>query len=304
MVVSAVKGYRGLEWLPEPVWAPSNADYHASSEWGSSMVACFRRSPALAWHYYVAKDLKPDEPSPAMILGTLVHGMILEPDAIKLVTIVIHAKSRAAKLYKEAKADWAGKFIVLEEEMNKAQAIAASILSPRTEAGEIAKAIFSRGAPEYSFRWEDSFGVPCKCRFDWLTETKEGMPCAVNLKTTRDPSTEGFRRHSWQLDYPAQQAFYVRGFGELTGVPAAVLLVTVRNDAPYEVSIKAPSPTWLELGAEVVEEDLRRLAQHLNHTTRKAWSADWERGIEPLEPPEWAMAQFRRRFGAFVQSTF
>ena len=59
----------------------AHADYHAAPGLSSSAVRCFYQQSALHYyHYYVLKDVKKKAMTEALLLGTLVHSLILEPD--------------------------------------------------------------------------------------------------------------------------------------------------------------------------------------------------------------------------------
>ncbi len=279
-----------LSWLPEPEWTPTNTEYHAALDWwGSTMLKTYRQSPAMAYRRFIAKDLERKKPTDAMILGSLVHVLILEPETYDDEVLVVPVKRKNAVKYKDAVIDNPLALVVTDPEDEAAKRIAESISKPQTEGARLAKALLdpAKGVAEYSYRWKDELGVPCKVRFDWLTEISTG-PCMVNLKTSMDAGTEAFSKHAHNLGYPAQQAFYERGFQRMTGQLPASLLIVVHNAEPFEVSIKQPSDTFMELGRQRVRKDLQSLSEVLKSPKRGCWSAPWEVGIETLELPPWA----------------
>ncbi len=284
-------------WLPaEQSWNPTNSEYHGSGQWwGSTMLKDFRRSPALAFRRYVAKDLERPSPTASMILGSLAHLLILEPQNYDREVVVVDVRGKTAKAFKAAERDNPEKLVVTAPEHLAALSMADSVKRPQTQAAEIAHALFNDwpAAAEYSFRWHDELGVPCKVRFDWLTETAHG-PAMVNLKTSADASPEGFMRQAFSLEYHAQQAFYERGFVRLTGRVPDALLVVIHNEPPYEVSVKQPSEEFLELGRRQIKADLAALAKALEHPDRGKWAAPWETGIESLDLPPWARLKVER----------
>ena len=281
---------RRFDWLPLAGWDPSTDEYHANSSfWGSSMLRTFRESPAKAFAVYVDKTMAPDPPTASMRLGSLVHVALLEPDSYDLQVEVVEFGRRTNK-FKAAEAAYPGKMVVTKDEHDQARSMAERVRNPSTLAGRMAKSLLSGGLPEFSFRWEDSSGVPCKVRFDYIAETSRG-PAMVNLKTSVSPDPEGFKRQAFNLQYPAQQAFYRRGFMELTGAIPDSVIVVIGNKPPHEVMIGQPDPDFMEFGHRMVVSDLDRLSKALASKAGTRWSAQWESSIQQIALPAWASVE-------------
>lgn len=281
-----------FDWLPAPTWNPSIHQYHSNRYfWGSTMLKVFRDSPGLAWSQFIKGEIEPKPPSSGMIIGSLVHLLLLEPGSYEHEVVVVEVQSRNTKMFRDKAASNPEKLVVTKPEHLKARAMARQVIYPKTEGARMAHHIFFErpGFVEFSHRWRDLTGVPCKVRFDWLTETNRG-PCRINLKTTRASTLEGYKRQAYDLGYHAQEAFYERGFLDMVGGAARPdsLEVVIHNEEPFEVAILEPSSEFLELGRRQITNDLSRLGEALKTSERGCWASDWESGISLLDLPPWA----------------
>ena len=66
-----------------------NAEYHARPEVSASQLKILKRSPLHFWDRFLNPDKPIVEPTPNMILGTLVHAAVLEPEQFDKRYIVV-----------------------------------------------------------------------------------------------------------------------------------------------------------------------------------------------------------------------
>ena len=133
-----------------------NEDYHAGPGISSSQLKQLLKSPA---HFKYAMDNKSD-PTPAMLLGSLVHTMVQEPAKINDEYFFVDVGSRAAKVYKQAVEDHPDHVVMLESDREKASAMAMSAFSNP----DICE-LLDGAKIEHSIFWEED-GILCKCRPD------------------------------------------------------------------------------------------------------------------------------------------
>ncbi len=235
---------------------------------------------------------------------------VIKEAVVELVTaknlVVMEGVGRQHKAFKDAIKEHPGRVVVTIEEAELAAAaaenprvqvltrpmaetarrIAHSILEPRTEFAELAKALLTApgGYPEYSLEWEDPAGVPCKGMVDYVVPVW-GSPTVVDLKTTAEPGPE-FYWHAKRYEYDAQGRFNLRAMRQALGMDAAFCWVTVRNEAPFEVGVWQMSEEQIERGEKMVEDSLRDLGRCLGGELQ--WCEWWEMGdqIPKLERPE------------------
>lgn len=251
------------------------ADYHAIRALSATGLKKLAVTPA---HYAHWLD-HPDEPTPAMRIGRLVHLACIEPvlwDASVVVAPIVDRRTKEGKsIWEQFQASNGGKEIVTHDEHQQMLAMRASV-----RAHPAAGALFKEGASEVSlFATDESTGALCKSRLDWL---KTGQ--IVDLKTTEDASPAGFARSVHNYGYHLQAAHYVAmakavGLGSLD-----FILVAVEKTAPHAVACYKLDPSDILLA----DAERRRLMQlHASCTEFKSWPA-YSREVETLTLPNWA----------------
>lgn len=142
----------------------TNAEYHAHQAVSKSDLDLIHRSPL---HYQYRKE-HPVEQTPALLTGSAVHKMVLEPDAFFDEFAVLPQFDRRTKSGKEEYAEFVeasvGKTIISDEVYQLSVDIAESVSHHKT-----ARSLLSGGKAETSYFWNDiRTGMECKCRPDYL----------------------------------------------------------------------------------------------------------------------------------------
>lgn len=255
----------------------TNAEYHASPAISKSGLDLIRKAPAL---YRWRRD-NPQEPTPAMRLGTLTHTAVLEPDSFA--ASVIARPEGIDRRTSAGKAEWAafeieanGREIIAAEEMAKLEAIRDAVRAHPAAA----KALAGSPTIEQSIFW-DIDDVACRCRPDCVTE--RGV--IVDLKTTRDASPDGFSKSIHQYRYHVQAAYYSDGYEAAFGSPPrGFVFIAVETEPPYLVAVYVASETMVLRGRADYLADLE--------TFRRCRDADEWPGYSTapltIELPKWA----------------
>lgn len=180
----------------------------------SSLMA-FRRSPK----EFIDYKLGIKEETDAMVYGSMVHCLVLEPDEFENRYAVLEdtdicnqiggAKPRATKAYKEWRAAFEaenqGKTLVSQEDYEHAKRIAINVKSNRASAKVLA------AAPEHEkgIEWEYN-----NFRFKGFIDAI-GDKAIFDLKTCADAAPDKFQRDLVQKGYYLQAAMYLRGINQL-----------------------------------------------------------------------------------------
>lgn len=221
-------------------------DYHARAEISKSDLDLLAKSP---YHFKFKDEFeKPD--SKALILGSAVHKLVLEPaDFLKEFV----AEPKADKRTKEGKEVYAeflkgseGKIILDAEAYEKATAIANAVNSMRETA-----LFLKDGLAEQSY-FAEIEGVPVRCRPDFLNEA---LGLCVDLKTTSDASADGFAKSVANFNYHIQAAFYTDILRLCGKRVENFLFIAVETKKPYmtgfytldEAAIEQGRKTYLAL---------------------------------------------------------
>lgn len=243
-------------------------DYHALDYVSSSGLARIDRSPA---HYRV-----PIQSSPSMVLGSLVHCLVLEPDLFDERYAVAPDCDRRTKAGKET---WQafmdasdGLTLIKPQEHEQAQAMAKAV-ADHQDAMDI---LMRSHEHEVSLIWDED-GARCKARCDIVTATG-----ACDLKTTRDASPGGFSRAIASYLYHQQAAHYLRGLAALKRPADSWQWICVEPLPPYAVGVYTAS-------SEMLEEGDRRRARNMARLAACKFADDWPAyDSQTLNLPGWA----------------
>jgi hypothetical protein len=273
----------------------SNANYQRIDALSATGIRRLLQSPLHHRFAYLHPDQA--EASSAQKMGSALHLGILEPDRFDsgdVVTIPADAPSRPSeRTLKAAKPSasslfamdyWrdfdeltAGKILLTAAESEIVQGMVESV-----RAHPLYRELFSGGAGEVSYQWRDArLGIPCRCRFDYL----QGESLAVDLKSTRDASPEGFAKAAASYAYGIQQAHYLNGFEHLHDKSLdGFVFFAVENVAPYCCAAYV-------LPSNVINFCLDRVEQAMLLYKRCRDTGEWpgySQRILPLTLPRWA----------------
>lgn len=204
----------------------TSQEYHNLPQISKSDLDLLAKSPL---HFKMKNELK-SEPSPSLILGSLVHKLVLEPNDFKnefLIEPVCDKRTKEGKaLYTELLANLGDKTLVSQEQFNTAQAIANAVLKTPQ-----AKFFLKDGLAEQVYFGEIN-GVEVKAKPDFYNE-KLGV--IVDLKTTSDASAGGFSKSSANFNYHIQTAFYSEILRQNGKAVNNFLFIAVETKPPYFV---------------------------------------------------------------------
>lgn len=229
--------------------------YHAIEAMSASGATKMLRSPQ---HYRLMRDT-PNEPTPAMQFGTVVHAGVLEPDALDSRVAVLPEVNRRTNAGKALIADFEalnpGRILLDAAEYDRALRCIAAV---RAHPG--AAMLLDGGEREVSVFWNDGrYGVPCKSRLD--IRSHGGI---TDLKTTQDASPEGFAKQIASLLYHVQGAFYISGAEHVLGAsPRFFAFIAVESEPPHAVACYALPSNAILAGAHLANRALERYATAL-----------------------------------------
>ena len=268
---------------PHELEALDNADYHRHTAVSKSHLDLVARSPLHYWARYLDPNRVEPEQTAAMAIGSAVHTHILELDKWDATYVV--APEGIDRRTKDGKAAWAA---------FEAEAAGRTVIS-RADADLIAamgRAVYGHpaaamllglpGQAETTHMWTDeSTGLRCKCRPDWLTN--DGS-IVVDLKTTEDASPAGFRKSISSWRYHLQASWYLDGLQAATGQrPSQFVFVCVEKKWPHAVAVYAADDEMIAAGAATAARDLALLAEC---KATDAWPG-YSDQIELISLPGW-----------------
>ena len=273
-------------------WNPTSEEYHAERDHVShSALEVFRRSRRRYHGRFVTGEIPQPEPTASMQLGTILHTLVLEPEAFPERYAMAPKCDRRTK---EGKADWAefveqcaGRKAISADEYETAIALATAIAKNETASEWLAAA----GLTEHSIRWQDNeTGLLCKSRRDRVID---GF--VIDLKTCRDAGPEAFARSAAAFGYFRQAAWYLDGEKASGGGDKDFVFIAVSTEPPHEVACYTPEPDDLIDARLENQKLLNRLADCWQYDN---WLGPHEKGTTRLRLPryvryenEWEIAE-------------
>ena len=252
----------------------SNEKYHADGAISASMQKVMASHGPKAFYNSFLNPERPErKPTAAMLLGTLTHCAVLEPD--ELTKRFVAVSSRTTKKGKEEakEAESKGMTAVTESDMENAIKMRDAVF-----AEPYAKKLLSEGIAEKSYWWDDKVsGLTCKCRPDWLNKD-----IIVDLKTSRSGANPvDFAKAVANFKYHLQAKHY------LNGIPSAsrFIFLVVQSEYPFDVGL------W-ELDDDAIKEGQNLSRNALDKIAECRLLDDWpswcQSGVQSLSLPRWA----------------
>lgn len=195
----------------------------------------------------------PEEPTPALLFGQMVHKLVLEPDTFDEEFIVAPEVDRRTK---EGKAAWAqfeegaaGRQIVKLADFQKAQDMVAAL-----QAVPMIQTLLA-GQHEVPLFWTDEqTGEQCKVRLDILHDMGDRL-LIVDYKSANDATTESFIRSANNYGYDFQAGMYEEGTRQNYGDRKIDFLFIVQEkDPPYASNILRADERFMQRGFDVFRE--------------------------------------------------
>jgi exodeoxyribonuclease VIII len=256
-------------------------EYHRHASVSKSQLDQMAKSPA----HYLASLTTPRKETAAMRVGALFHGLVLEPERVKIAVAPV-----CDKRTKDGKATWeafclenAGAEIVTADEGEMLNGMVASV-----RAHPAASALLSGpGIAEGSAWWADEqSGELCRCRPDFY---RPDLGIIVDLKSTEDASQIEFARSIAKYNYNVQSAFYQDGVEAATGdFIKGFVFVAVEKKAPYAVAVYQLDMQGVEAGRATY----KRLLLDLAGCKAAGSFPGYSDRIETISMPAWSIKEF------------
>lgn len=234
----------------------SNAAYHASDGVSRSALWKLRKSPAHYWHEYLNPEFVKPEPSPALVLGNLVHTLVLEEDKLEDEFAFIPSVDRRTKAGKAEYAEFLeysrGKSIVTPEMFNQAELMAESVGK-----NEYSQGLFSGAKIEHSiYATHQPSGLQYKCRPDaW----KGGV--ITDLKTAVDASPKAFQSSAVNYGYYLQAGMMAQAMLSIGERLDKFVFQVVEKTEPYAVATYVLDDEAVQYGINLFDELMLKYAE-------------------------------------------
>lgn len=228
--------------------------------------------------------------TPAMLLGSAVHKLVLGVGAAIVVIEADDFKTKAAQLARDT-ALAAGKIPLLLETFNKADKIAERVREGLSEI-KGAERIFVDGRREMVAIWQEPNGIMCRAMMDSI-DFRTDRVVIDDLKTSRDDIEGGgdLGKKISNMSYEVSAGFYSRGVKLLTGLPVAFRFAFIETDEPFEVVVTELDGAAAEIGRRQAAAAVHLWGQCQD---RNKWPG-FPRQITRSSLPGWASASWEAR---------
>ncbi len=184
----------------------------------------------------------PNDPTSAMVLGTLVHFLVLGPRAGAR-PLLKWTGTRQGNAWKEFEAANSDAEILTAKEWAEGERIAAAVFRD-----PIARQCIGGARLEVPLAWEESGLKFSTSGIDIVPPGRIG-----DLKTTNTTELRALKAHCFSMSYHGQLAFYRRGcLANGIDVSQGMFLLCVETKPPFEVVCLELSEDLIDLGDRTV----------------------------------------------------
>jgi PDDEXK-like domain of unknown function (DUF3799) len=267
----------------------SNEEYHRlDGAISNSMLKAFRECRKDYHAAYVAKTQPKDEPSDAMVLGTLAHMAVLEPERWISETIAGPVCDRRTTAGKKAYAEFLensnGKTIVTAAQYDQVMAMREAVYANETAMSWLNM----DGEVEQSLYWTDEeTRMPCKRR----TDKRAGLAILdlkfVTPKYGKGIDPEAFAGICKSFGYHQQAAWYLAGERAVASVDPPFVFIGCSTKEPHEIACYELDTESIGLGFAQNRRSLMDLADCLNTGD---WRAPHEKRTTLLGLPKYSFS--------------
>ena len=266
----------------------SNDVYHAQPAISASWLKMLNKSPMHMWHAYINPEREKQERTPAMMLGSLTHTLVLEPQKFDSEYAVV--PEGIDKRSKDGKALFAwiegqGKTPVKAADLYECQMFAAAL-----HANDVFQQIRkNEHVNESTYYWDDvETGLACKFRADTIVFPCDEYPngALTDVKTAASADPAVFGRQFFDLGYHIQAAHYAEGFMDAFGTdePPEFIFEVVEKSAPYIVQLYRVQESVMEYG---FAERARLMTIAAECYEKKNWPGYTSDPVSEILVPAW-----------------
>jgi len=244
----------------------------------------FKKSPYHYWHRYLNPEAKQSEPTPAMIMGELVHTMVLEPLLVNERYSIAPEINRRTKAGKE---EWAA----FQEESESKKVVIAEFAEKATKMAkackdnEVIESLLDGALVERSiyFKHKET-GIKCKARPDAFSGSM-----VVDLKTSADASYRAFQSSMMKFGYHLQAGMLHEALKSVGVKMSPFVFVVVENVEPYATAVYKLDEYAIEHGVSMFNSLMQKYADLICDKDYLDGGKLWPSyEIQMLTLPKWA----------------
>lgn len=232
----------------------SGEDYHNSQGFSRSQIMLMDKSPYHFWYDNLSGLAQKKEPTPAMIIGSVFHTLLLEPhlfDKEYVVMPKVDRRTTAGKHQWEMFEEFAKGKIILTSE----QHLKASHMADLVRQHEIVTTLLDESVFEKSVYWTDEeTGLQFKVRPDIWSEKM-----VVDVKTTQDANNHSFTRSALKYGYYLQAGMIYEACQKIGKKFDMFVHLVIEKDEPFVPSTYIMHEDALQFGIDQFQVYKRKL---------------------------------------------
>lgn len=269
-----------IETYKDGVHDITNDQYHASNGISRSKLMLLDKSPYHFWYETMSGFAEPKEQTPSMVLGSLFHTLLLEPDKFNREYIVSpkidRRTTRGKEEYEQFLIHAENKIVLTEDQFSKA-----SIMAAQIKEHEIVKTLLDDARFEQSIFWTDKeTGLQFKTRPDiWSRKM------VVDVKTTIDASQYSFMKASLNYGYYLQAGMAFEA-AKAIGEPFEMFVILAcEKEAPYVPAVFIMDQEALQFGVNQFQSYKKKLKKCMDENKWPGYA------VQELSIPAFAKVQ-------------
>ena len=251
-------------------------------------------SPARAFWNHPRLNLTPPEEKEKTIfdIGSATHNLLLEgDDSIFVVEGFDDWKKKEAQEARKVARE-VGKIPLLEKQYADVCMMAAAANSAIMDCTELGiKDLRDEGDSELTYIWQESNGIWCRIRVDWIRKNRDLILDYKTTATNVNPSI--FSGHINKLGYGIQSVFYRRGVKAVEDKEPNFVIMAQEIEPPYFCSFH---------GLDMQNEDMaeQKVKWAINKWGECLATGNWDgypNRICYAEPKPWELAEWEMKRG-------
>lgn len=249
----------------------------------SSGAKLLLKSERLFYQQYGPEAVR-DDKSPAMLLGTAAHLLMLNgEDTFNKVCRINPFKSKRSKAFDEWVEDEGCNpdMVFTQDDWDKLHRMRDALREPGNRAyNPLADELLTGGVAEAEFRWTDQdTGCPCKARFDYFKVS--GV--LVDLKTARSAHPLEFGKAVVTYQYYLSSEFYRMGYEDTYLSLPDFYWVAIENDGSH-VEVYKPQEAHEQRGYNEAKAAMKLFMEAKDRNFARGYN---ETDLGILEVPSW-----------------
>ena len=260
---------------------PRNAYFADHNYLSNSMLKTFDKKPSLYEALFVTHSMPSPPPTDPMIVGSMTHTLVFEPEKIADDWAVHDFNPRSGGAWKAYVKEHADKMLFRRQDMTNCEAIAAAVRAD-TDARKFLNAPNSEAEKE--IRWEQD-GITRKAKVDLFIPLHSKHCVLCDLKTTADSSPKTWEKQCRNMNYHRQAAWYCDAARSLGYTQIEWFYIIVETDPPHDVYVTRATEEELMDGEIENNETLRRWVECRD---TGIWKRPEQIGVWDNPVPAWA----------------